>query len=152
MFYIQYMSHVGGHISKSYPSGDVCVCVCVCLGMLTLLWNWSQSSGSRQIRDSGWPPWENLLPCPHSQQGHVHVYVCMCVCVCVCQRAGSGTDVVLGRFGFWHHQQPKSCLMSLSAMDLSHESYLGFSQNPSLFLSQVRVVSTRKHMVEHYVN
>lgn len=29
MFYIQYMAHVAGRISKSHPSGDVCVCVCV---------------------------------------------------------------------------------------------------------------------------
>ncbi len=42
--------------------------------------------------------------------------------------------------------------MSLSAMDLSHESSLGFSQNPSLFLAQVKVMPTWKHMVELYVN
>lgn len=42
--------------------------------------------------------------------------------------------------------------MSLSTMDLSHESSLGFSQNPSRFHSLVKVVTAQKHTVELSVN
>lgn len=47
--------------------------------MLTLLRNWSQSSGSGQICDSGWPLWESLGVFPRSQRGRMHarVHICM---------------------------------------------------------------------------
>ncbi len=91
MFYIQYMSHLGGHISKSYPSGEVCVCVCVCV---CLFRNADMEYGieARTLAAIRYVILAGLLEKASFPVLKVSRDMCMCVCVYLCVLAGRLRD------------------------------------------------------------